>query len=79
MLFDEKWVPLQGALIHIRGTRFRAIVTNRVALFATLDGERPVIRINGRPAHEVVWSFPPRESAQRGYVSFELTLDPNDT
>jgi len=75
---DGEWIPVQGALIHVGGTRFRAIVTSRVSLFASLGAVHPNVRVNGRPAHDFVWSFPPSESALRGYVSFELTLDPND-
>jgi len=78
VLSSEEWVAVQGALIHVQGTRFRAIVTNRMSLFPALAGTQPNVRINGRQAHDITWSFPPEESVHRGYVSFELTLDPND-
>lgn len=74
---EGEWIAVQGALIHIAGHRFRAIITSGVGAIAAV-GEQPNVRVNGRPAHDIVWTFPREESAKRGYVSFELTLDPND-
>jgi hypothetical protein len=78
ILLEGEWVPVLGALIHVGGHRFRAIVTSGVDLFVVAAIESPTVRVNGRPARDISLSFPARESAERGYVSFELTLDPND-
>jgi hypothetical protein len=74
-----QWHEVRGTAMKLAGqNRYRITVTevDPSLLHGGLDELE--VHVNGLEARELRWVIPPTESAARGYVSFEASLDTND-
>lgn len=70
------WIEVRGTALKIPGVaRYKIIATTNLELFVRNALARLEVRINDMPARALGWVIAPDESRERGYVSFDASLD----
>ena len=74
-----QWHEVRGTAMKLpRRARYRVILTEIDEALRNARIEDLEVHVNGLEARDLQWVVPPAESATRGYLSFEASLDTDD-